>query len=121
MSYNGIINDVLNETERQNQKWGIQGHPCLDSTLLNRKDGCSSDRMCEEYEIPSEDRAKQLCNIRSNRRDLTWGHIAVEELSEVISEFDINKRRAELVQLAAVCVNWIKSIDNKISNGTTTN
>jgi len=45
----------------------------------------------------------------------TYAHIALEEFSEVVSEFDIKKRRIELVQLTAVCLAWIESIDRQIT------
>jgi len=35
-------------------------------------------------------------------------------MSEVVSAFDIHKRREELVQLTAVCVAWIEKIDRDI-------
>ena len=68
-------------------------------------------RMCEEYEIPSETRAKQICETMHDRGEMTWGHIAVEELSEVISAKNDDERRKELIQLAAVTIAWIESID----------
>jgi len=109
-----IIEEIKLEREKQDGKWGEQTHPCLDQTLLNREGGCTSERMCENYEIPSETRAKFMCDNSFENGSGTFAHIAVEELSEVISEFDIHKRREELIQLTAVCVAWIESIDRQI-------
>lgn len=106
-----IIEEIQNEVIRQHEKWGQQNHPSLDQILLGRPGSCTPQRMCEEYEIPTESRAKQKCDIASNRKGITWGHIAVEELSEVISAFNSKARREELIQLAAVCISWIDSID----------
>ena len=112
-----IFEEIRIERQKQNEKWGEQNHPCLDQVLLKRKGGCSPQRMCEEYEIPSESRAKHKCDTESNRGKLTYAHIAIEEMSEVVSTFDIHKRREELVQLTAVCVAWIEKIDRDLLTG----
>lgn len=111
MNEDFIIEDVVEELQAQLDKWGIQNHPSVDQVLSKRPCGCTSERMCEEYEIPTESRAKFLCEMANSRQQLTWSHIAVEELSEVISAPDDVMRRQELVQLAAVVLNWIDSID----------
>jgi hypothetical protein len=108
-----VIEEIKEERKRQDAKWGVQNHPCLDLGLLNR----SPERMCEEYEIPTESRAKQLCDRSFLVGSGTFAHIAVEEMSEVVSAFDIHKRREELIQLAAVCVAWIEKIDRDLLVG----
>jgi len=108
---NNILQLVNNEVVKQHEKWGVANQPSLDLTLLNRPNSCSPQRMCENYEIPSENRAKFLCELAFKSNTGTWAHIAVEELSEAISEFDAEKRKQELIQLAAVCISWIDSID----------
>jgi|SRR5690606_38626611 len=108
--------DAVAEVNNQLTKWGEQNHPCLDQTLLNRERSCTPQRMCENYEIPSETRAKFLCQNAFEKNEGTYAHIAVEELSESISEFEPEKRYIEVIQLAAVCINWaakIKRIDLK--------
>jgi len=42
---------------------------------------------------------------------MTWAHIAIEELAEVVDAETEEERRAEWVQLAAVCISAIQSID----------
>ena len=71
--------------------------------------------MCENYEIPTETRAKFMCDKTFDDGVGTYAHIALEEFSEVVSEFDIKKRRAELIQLTAVCMGWLEAIDRKIT------
>ena len=105
-----ILNEIISERERQDKKWGVQNHPSVDSGLSQR-DPYPSDRMCEEYEIPSEARAKQLCEINAKIGLITWAHIAIEEVSEVVAAKDEITRREELVQLGAVILAWIESID----------
>ena len=109
-----IFEEIRLERQKQDEKWGVQNHPCLDQVLLNRDNGCTPNRMCEHYEIPSEDRAKLLCETSFRIGQGTYAHIAIEEMSEVISAFDIYKRREELIQLTAVCVAWIEKIDRDI-------
>ena len=112
-----IFEEIANERRKQDEKWGEQNHPCLDQTLLNRRGGCTPMRMCEEYEIPSEGRAKKKCDKAFETNKGTYTHIAVEEMSEVVSAFDIHKRREEIIQLAAVCVAWIEKIDRDLLTG----
>jgi hypothetical protein len=107
---NMIFEEIRLERQKQDEKWGVQNHPCLDLKLMHR----SPDRMCEEYEISTENRAKQLCEMAFKKNCGTYAHIANEEFSEVIASFDIYKRREELIQLTAVCVAWIEKIDREI-------
>jgi len=106
-----IFEEIRTERERQEQKWGEQNHPCLDPVLLERDESCTPIRMCDNYEIPTENRAKFMCDSATRKGQLTYAHIAIEEMSEVVSTFDEGKRREELVQLAAVTVAWIQKID----------
>lgn len=114
-----IFKEIRIERQKQNEKWGEQNHACLDVVLLNRIGSCTPKRMCDEYELPSEERAKQMCDNAFSQGRGTYAHIAVEEMSEVISAFDIHKRREELIQLTAVCVAWIEKIDRNLLNGHT--
>lgn len=108
MSLLDILYEVKEERERQDLKWGEQNHPILDQTLLDR----TPQRMCEEFEIPTENRAKQLCDIHAERKSLTFMHILVEEVSEVAScGKDMKRLREELIQVAAVAVAAIQSLD----------
>ena len=109
-----ILQEIRTERQRQDAKWGIQNKPCLDPVLPYREGGCTPQRMCEEYEIPTEERAKYMCDTAANNKTLTYAHIAIEELSEVVSTFDVIERRKELIQLAAVCVAWLEKIDRDL-------
>lgn len=101
-----IIKMVGGELDRQYSKWGDQKHPLLDPTLIGRP----LERVCEEYEIPSENRAKTLCEINAKRGTLTWMHILVEEVSEVASSQSPEEMTQELVQVMAVCTQMIKEL-----------
>ena len=109
----GIAREFVGERLKQDEKWGPQDHPGLDQILLNRENGCTPQRMCEEYEIPTENRAKQKCERAFDQGEGTWAHIVLEEFSEVVSQFDEEKQREELVQLGACVMAWIESIDRR--------
>lgn len=103
-----IFNEIKLEREKQDAKWGEQNHPILDQILIDR----SGERMCEEYEIPTEDRARQMVNIHAERGDLTYMHILMEEISEVAScGANTEELRKELIQSASVLVAMIESLD----------
>lgn len=103
-----ILEEIRNERVKQELKWGEQNHPILDPVLVSR----NPVRMCQEYEIPSEDRARQMCELHANRGDLTYMHILIEEVSEAAScGGDIGSLRKELIQVAAVTVAMIESLD----------
>lgn len=106
-----IFKEFMDERVRQDEKFGEQNIPCLDQTLLNRENSCTAERMCEEYEIPTESRAKQLCETAMQLDSITYAHIASEEFSEVVSALDPVTRRKELIQLGAVVLGWIEKID----------
>lgn len=108
-----VLSEIATEREKQDQKWGVQDHPSVDQILLNRTGGCTGQRMCENYEIPSEARAKFLLRDAFENNLGTWTHIALEELSEIVECVDDVVRRKEIVQLAAVCVAWIECIDRR--------
>lgn len=99
-----IVDEVLNERRKQENKWGVQDHPSV-------RESKTGHGRCGLHGMVSEETAKQLCEYNSKRGTLAWGHIAVEELAEAISAPGDMSRREELVQLAAVIVAWIENID----------
>ncbi len=109
----GIMLEVADERKRQDLKWGEQNHPSVDQVLTDRKGGCTPERMAEEYELPSENRAKQMTDNAMEKGTITFAHIAVEELVEAVCSENDTKRRVELVQLGAVILQWIEAIDRK--------
>ena len=103
-----ILKEIKIERSKQDAKWGEQNHPILDPFLTSRE----SIRMCQEYEIPSEDMARQMVEIHAKRGDLTFMHILMEEISESAScGSNIKELRKELIQSASVLVAMIESLD----------
>ena len=110
-----MYDEIAAERQRQDAKWGEKNHPSACPVLTGRM-RLDPDRLCEEYEIPTEARAKWLCQTHSKRGDVSWPHIAVEEMSEAVAAFADGAEengRGELVQLAAVIVQWIECIDRR--------
>jgi hypothetical protein len=106
-----VLDEVHAERVRQDQRWGQQNHPLVDPVLLSRGD---ADRMCDEFEVPTADRARWLCDLRHRRGDGSWTDILLEELCEFIEAATVKgpaEARAELVQLAAVAVAAVEAID----------
>lgn len=115
-AFEAVLHEVRCERDRQNAKWGEQNHPDVDQVLMNRPGGCSPQRMAEEYEIPNATRAKFITDVRAARGECTWAAIAVEELAEAVEAAalgDTAALRTELVQVAAVAVQWIQAIDRR--------
>lgn len=103
-----ILTEITNERKRQDAKWGEQNHPILDAGFIARH----PDRIAAFYEIPTERRAKHMCEASADVDQCTWLHILIEEVSEVAScGYRITDMRKELVQVAAVTVAMIASLD----------
>lgn len=112
-----VLLEVEGERHRQHEKWGEQNHPSVEPTLIHRPGGCTGDRMCEHYEIPSESRAKAMCERAALNGVCTYADILIEEVSEAIASAATDETeqslRGELVQVAAVAVAWIEAIDRR--------
>lgn len=95
------VRDVLDERERQDDKWGDQSH---------LPDGTAYDDSAEIREM-----ARELTDEAAREGTLTWSAILLEEVYEAMAESDPVKLRAELVQVAAVAVAWVEAIDRRRS------
>ena len=94
---NEVLLEVSRERAAQDEKWGEQNHP----------DGTHKD-------------LASMANLRRNQCDraaaegcVTFRHILAEEVAEAFAEEDSESLRAELIQVAAVAVSWIESIDRR--------
>lgn len=93
-----VLGEVLAERARQDERWGEQNHP----------DGTG-----QYPETISADVARMVCQSAAEGGYLDWLHILREEVAEAFAESDPAQLRAELVQVAAVAVAWIESIDRR--------
>lgn len=95
-----ILAQVLDERVRQNELWGRQDHPVADAYEM--EDAAGS--------LPG---IRDYCDLRTAEGRVTWSNIVEEELFEALAEQDADKRRIELIQLAAVVVAAIEAEDRR--------
>jgi hypothetical protein len=109
-----LFAEIAAERKRQNKKWGEQDYLSFDPVLMDREGGCSVERLAEYYGIPGPERARYMTATAADHKELTWMHVLVEEVAELIEEKDNTaKLRAELIQCAAVCAAWIECLDRQ--------
>lgn len=90
-----VLLEVAWERIRQDAKWGEQNHP--DGT-----GGIGFERLRDTF--------KEVCDEAARKGELTWAHITQEEHHEALAESDEAKLEAELLQDAAVKIEWIECI-----------
>lgn len=95
-----LAGEVVGEVARAERKhgrampggFGLAGRP-IDHTLMLR--------------------AKSTCDAARDGGEVSWRHVLQEEVAEVFAERGGSMlQRAELVQVAAVCLRWIEAIDS---------
>ena len=97
MSIREILNEIAAERAAQDAKWGVQDWPSGTSDAW--AEACSA--------------SKERCDIADADGSVTWAMVLEEESLEVLSETDPVKLREELVQVAAVAVAWLESLDRQ--------
>lgn len=93
-----IYDLIREERKHQDKKWGPQNHP-------------SFTEWAQGYGIPTENEAKVACDAAFAEGHGTWSHILIEELAEAVFAKTEEKRKEELIQVAAVAIAWIESIE----------
>lgn len=92
-----VLGEVGLERTKQDQRWGEQNHP----------DGTG-----EVYAHLSVF-YRSVCDRKTALREVSWKDIFLEEVYEAVSESDEDRLRHELIQVAAVAVEWVESIDRR--------
>lgn len=92
-----VLDEVDAERHRQHAKWGEQGHPSGTDASWRT----------------SADWVRQQVEKAAREGRVTFLDILQEEVLEVFAETDPARLRAELVQVAAVAVQWIEAIDRR--------
>lgn len=118
-----VLQEVAAERRCQHAKWGQQDlpdvHPWASSASL--VDSVRVEQAAKLHEIPEAERAKRMVDHWATKTPhLSYAAIAVEELAEAVEEGArgrTDRLRAELVQLAAVAVQWIEAIDRRKEPG----
>jgi hypothetical protein len=109
-----VLGEVWRERRRQDEKWGEQNHPDVPTPRSITTTPRHMARVA--LGIPTASSAKSATDTAAANGRVTWGHIATEELAEAVeaaAEGDAEALRTELVQLAAVCVQWVQAIDRR--------
>lgn len=106
-----IAREVSVERTRQDLKFGTNRH--LPVVSVHSLDPGWFETPADFYGLPSSKKARRLCDQETETGDLSWGHVLVEELAEVLDAKTDEERREELVQLAAVCFAAIENLDRK--------
>jgi len=104
-----VLAEVLAERVRQIAKHGVQSHLPDGTGPQKRLVGASH----AELEVWMKARTKAASQNEGGNGSITFEHILTEEWAEAIAEDDPVKLRAELVQVAAVAVQWIEAIDGR--------
>lgn len=86
------------ERVRQHERWGEQ----------NFEDGTGG-ALAES----ARSSAQLACSVAAEEGRCTWRHVLEEEVSEVLAETDPSKLREELIQVGAVCKQWVEAIDRR--------
>lgn len=112
------LDDVVVECERQDAKWGEQDH--LDGTgqeaqpLLALTDTIlDEDKACVIRDMLRSRTDWRFSGDPYRDRDGTWTDILLEEVFEALAEDDPDRLYAELVQVAAVAVQWGEAIKRR--------
>lgn len=91
-----VLSEVIEERQRQIARWGWQRHP----------DGTG-----DPADLTARDKLQRLCDEATIRGTLTWRDILAEEVAEAFAETNVDRLREELIQVAAVAVQWIEALD----------
>lgn len=93
-----VLADITTERESQHALWGVQNH---------MPDGTGPQW------TSLADAARHECERAGETGRLSWRHVLVEEVTEALAEDEPTRLRRELVQVAAVAVQWIQAIDHR--------
>lgn len=99
MTTQDVLDYVAEERLNQIEKWGEQHH----------EDGTGA----SGWEHAANLWKAYNDNLVSLRGDTDWTGILLEEVYEALAEADVEKLRAELIQVAAVAVAWVEDIDSR--------
>ena len=99
-----VLEEVGYERERQDMRWGEQNH--IDAAGMG------------DYDlVKSALEARAVNQKLIQNKTMSWAAILGEEVAEAFDEINEDEvaLRADLVQVAAVCVAWIQAIDRRNS------
>lgn len=92
-----VLSDVFAERVKQHHRWGANDWP----------DGTGGAGAADDLA------SARLAYDQAFRSGGAWLAILAEEFAEVAAETSRDELRAELVQVAAVAVQWVEAIDRR--------
>ena len=102
---------VQDEMDRLDAKWGT-GRSLPDVDPFAAKLGVNPVEF-HFTTVHSAADGQLACDTAAHFGSVAWAHILVEEVAEAIEETDPARRIVELVQVAAVCMQWVKDLEGK--------
>lgn len=107
MNRTEILNEIVAERLRQDKKWGEQNHPIV-------RLGSHPTKWKVKLYRRAADRARTFCDFKFANCRGDWRAILGEEVAEALAEGaagNMEKCKAELIQVAAVAVAMIECIE----------
>lgn len=117
----GVLADVAAERARQIRKWHEQNHS--DGTgpgKLPLGDFEYREAFFGQYKLSTSpasalaSMATEVTDVAAAQGNVTWADILLEEVFEALAEDDSERLRVELIQVAAVAVQWAEAIDRRL-------
>jgi hypothetical protein len=105
----GELQAAEDEMGRQDELWGQQDHPDIGGKVHARSRRASY--------LETLDRTRDREAFSRKVGYLGWDDILLEEVYEALSEGDEEKMRVELIQVAAVALQWAGAIRRRQKNG----
>jgi hypothetical protein len=107
-----VLEEISHERGRQINKHGNQSHlpdGTGDDRHLTRNTGLPTYGTLAHVATAATDAASE----GAGNGTVTFADILVEEVFEALAESNADRLRAELIQTAAVCVQWVQAIDGR--------
>ena len=102
-----VLAEVMIERARQDERWGEQNHPDV------YDGGVGLAQSSRRTYAGTAEQWKRANDARAAKGRISWDGILLEEVFEALAESDPARLRAELIQVAAVAVNWVEAIDRR--------
>lgn len=108
-----FLKRVADELLRQGYKWGEQNHPSFSGNLSEESVPSkeNAEALASLYNLPTPQLAKAQCEKAAQDGTLTWMHILMEEVAECLEADNVQDLQAELIQVAAVAINWAECLE----------
>lgn len=100
-----ILEEIKKERVRQHEKHGEQNIPSWHPDIKD------PEKQLQILRLMSEEIIKQRVDTEAKSNTKNWSSIALEEFIEAVAAPTDYQRRSEIIQCAAVLVQWIECLD----------